>query len=516
MGTAWTVPATSRSGEPFARLQNGFLPPATGLYQGRVRTSAQSQGLAAARTQMPVQMRVSAGGRSAVVVTGDSAMRRAVTAELEGLRWQVRQASGAAEMVMLLDQQQSAVAIVDSWLPDLDVRECVEELRVNFPELDIMTLDGTDVGAVPAHGLYRGEVFHGIRQAQERLSCADLAVNVKVQPETDAMPAPSIENADAPAWTGSLSEREILRRHAAPSTSAPTPTTSQFAFQAEEEAGKTGFHKTVAGESLGTSLEALNPRLLHDRPLPEFVGTDPRLLEVSRRIGLVAHRKTTVLVHGPTGTGKELVARAIHRLSGRSGCFIAINCAAIPEALVEAELFGHARGAFTGAQGSRVGKIEAAAGGTLFLDEIGELPFAVQSKLLRFLESGEVQRIGENEPTYVDVRVVAATHRKLGAMAAEGSFRLDLLHRLSVFLIHTPALAGRKDDIDALISHSLAQLAASELPKQLSAAAREKLFAYNWPGNVRELVHTLERAWILSGESALIDECCIDFGESLF
>ncbi len=248
--------------------------------------------------------------------------------------------------------------------------------------------------------------------------------------------------------------------------------------------------------------------------LPELIGTDSRMLEVSRRIQLVAHRKTAVLIEGPTGTGKELVARALHRLSGRPAeRFVAINCAAIPEALVEAELFGHARGAFTGAAQPRMGRIEAAAGGTLFLDEIGELPLMAQSKLLRFLESGEVQRVGENQPVHVDVRVVAATHRKLRAMAAREMFRADLLHRLSVFLIHTPPLAGRHADMDALIENRLQLLSRNEPRKQMSAAARAKLHTHEWPGNVRELEHAVERAWILSGEGALIDEECIEFVE---
>ncbi|RRA50298.1 sigma-54-dependent Fis family transcriptional regulator [Acidipila sp. EB88] len=251
-------------------------------------------------------------------------------------------------------------------------------------------------------------------------------------------------------------------------------------------------------------------------PLPEFIGRDTRMLEVSRRIRLVAHRSTPVLVHGPTGTGKELVARAIHRLSTRhEGRFVAINCAAIPEALVEAELFGHARGAFTGAVHARMGRIEAAAGGTLFLDEVGELPLPVQSKLLRFLESGEIQRVGENEAVRIDARIVAATHRKLGAMALEGTFRTDLLHRLAVFLVHTPALAGRIDDIDALLSHAMGRLGRTEPAKQLTAAARAKLRAHAWPGNVRELEHTVERAWILAGGAPAIDAECVDFGDSL-
>jgi transcriptional regulator with PAS, ATPase and Fis domain len=238
------------------------------------------------------------------------------------------------------------------------------------------------------------------------------------------------------------------------------------------------------------------------------------MLEVSRRIRLVAQRSTSVLVQGPTGTGKELVARALHRLSARaSRPFIALNCAAIPESLLEAELFGHTRGAFTGAVQGRVGRIEAAHGGTLFLDEIGEMPLQLQAKLLRFLECGELQRVGDNEPVRVDVRIVAATHRSLGELAARGSFRSDLYYRLAVFLIRTPSLVAHKEDVPALVRYFLAAMAEDSPAKAITAAAMEKLLAYAWPGNVRELEHVLERAWILAEQRCEIDADEIEFGE---
>ena len=209
------------------------------------------------------------------------------------------------------------------------------------------------------------------------------------------------------------------------------------------------------------------------RRLPELIGGSDRMLEVSRRIRLVAKRTTTVLIQGPTGTGKELVARAVHRLSPRADRpFIALNCAAIPEALLEAELFGHARGAFTGAVQRRTGRIEAANGGTLFLDEIGEMPLALQSKLLRFLESGELQRVGENEPVRVDVRIVAATHQSLARRAQEGSFRADLYYRLAVFCIQTPALAEHLEDLATLVEHFLKAAAGNDAAKGLSERSR--------------------------------------------
>ncbi|HEU4636728.1 MAG TPA: sigma 54-interacting transcriptional regulator, partial [Edaphobacter sp.] len=233
--------------------------------------------------------------------------------------------------------------------------------------------------------------------------------------------------------------------------------------------------------------------------VPEMIGESEPMRELARLIRLVAPRSTTVLIEGETGSGKEVVAKAIHRLSDRAGKpFVVLNCAAIPEALLEAELFGHTRGAFTGAVQSRTGRIEAAHGGTLFLDEIGEMPLALQAKMLRFLECGELQRVGDNEVTRVDVRIVAATHQPLEQRSAEGSFRLDLYHRLAVFPIEVPALRERLDDLEMLAEHVLTKLGERMPRKRLSAAAVEKLREYSWPGNVRELMHVLERATILA------------------
>jgi transcriptional regulator with GAF, ATPase, and Fis domain len=239
--------------------------------------------------------------------------------------------------------------------------------------------------------------------------------------------------------------------------------------------------------------------------LPELVGGSAAMREVARLVRMVAGRTTTVLIEGETGTGKELVARAVYRLSERAAKPLAVlNCAAIPEALLEAELFGHVRGAFTGAVVARVGRMEAADGGTLLLDEIGEMPLGMQAKMLRFLESGEVQRVGENEAMRVDVRLIAATHQQLERMAAEGTFRLDLYHRLAVFPIEVPALRERMEDIAELAEHFLDRMGRLSPQKRLSEEAAAKLLEHGWPGNVRELMHVLERGAILAGNSAVI------------
>ncbi len=181
-----------------------------------------------------------------------------------------------------------------------------------------------------------------------------------------------------------------------------------------------------------------------------------------------------------------------------------LNCAAIPEALLEAELFGHTRGAFTGAVQSRTGRIEAANGGTLFLDEIGEMPLALQAKMLRFLESGELQRVGDNETMRVDVRVVAASHQPLQSRAKEGAFRLDLYHRLAVFPVRVPALRERMEDISMLAEYLLGKLGEEMPMKRLTADASAKLMEHDWPGNVRELAHVLERGAILAEDRSEI------------
>ena len=305
-------------------------------------------------------------------------------------------------------------------LPDLHLEDFAEEARSSHPAMDLIALDGTLAGrAGGVRSPRRGELLQVLRSVCE---------------EASALPPDRTQAVRRSGGDGSTRQR----------TGAASPRLADPVVD-----------------------------LAISKRLPELIGDSDRMLEVSRRIRLVAKRTTTVLIQGPTGTGKELVAHAVHRLSPRADRpFVALNCAAIPEALLEAELFGHARGAFTGAVQRRTGRIEAANGGTLFLDEIGEMPLALQSKLLRFLESGELQRVGENETVRVDVRIVAATHQPLARRAQEGSFRGDLYYRLAVFRIQTPALAEHPEDLAALVEHFLQQPPRARMLPSSSATRR--------------------------------------------
>ena len=421
---------------------------------------------AAAHQPFPASFLAPAAARSAVLASSDLSFRQRVRDILTGLRWQVREASGGAEAFAHLESFPAEALILDSWLPDLEICEFVREFERLYPAVDLISLDTTieKDSRRRARSPRRNELLHALRSGQD--GPATLA----------ALPAFVHQSSE-------LSPR-ITKGYSGSSTESAAPVSPD----------------RRSGEA---------------QRLPEFIGLDTSMIEVSRRVRLVAPRRTPVLIEGPTGTGKELVARALHRLSPRaSRPLVVLNCAAIPEALLEAELFGHTRGAFTGAVQGRVGRIETAHGGTLFLDQIGEMPLPLQAKLLRFVECGELQRIGENEPIRVDVRVIAATHQPLAALAARGSFRADLYYRLSVFLIRTPALAAHMGDLPALAEHFLARLGVESPAKRLLPSAIERLLAHRWPGNVRELEHVIERGCILAEENPEIGPQEIEFGDA--
>ncbi|WP_347557870.1 sigma-54 dependent transcriptional regulator [Robbsia sp. KACC 23696] len=237
---------------------------------------------------------------------------------------------------------------------------------------------------------------------------------------------------------------------------------------------------------------------------PQLLGVSEAMREVQKRLGRAAVGNSTVLITGETGTGKEIAARVLHRASARaSGPFVAVNCAAIPDDLLESELFGHGKGAFTGAKGDRRGRVEEAHGGTLFLDEVGDMPLPMQAKLLRVLQERQITPLGTNRVVTVDVRVAAATHRDLVAMVEAGTFRQDLLFRLNVIPLHLPPLRERVADILPLAEHFLAGAPVGIARKHLSADAQRLLATFTWPGNVRELANAIERASALAPAQVL-------------
>ena len=261
-------------------------------------------------------------------------------------------------------------------------------------------------------------------------------------------------------------------------------------------------HRALAAEN-----DQLRAELSAQGAFGDIIGSSPAIGAVTARIALVAPTPTAVLITGESGTGKELVAREIHRRSDRAdGPLVRVNCAAIPDALFESEFFGHTKGAFTGAVADRIGRFAAADGGTLLLDEVGEIPLALQGKLLRVLQEGTYERVGEERVRRVDVRIIAATNRDPAADVAAGRFRADLYYRLNVVPIHVPPLRERREDIPAIAQHLLAGLAIRHrrpVPK-LSRADLQRLEAHPWPGNVRELANVLERGLIIGQGGRLV------------
>ena len=263
-------------------------------------------------------------------------------------------------------------------------------------------------------------------------------------------------------------------------------------------------------DSTASALQMGAPPAVNPALIDEIVGESASLKSVLQDVNLVAPTDSTVLILGETGTGKELIARAIHNRSNRaSRPFIRVNCAAIPPSLIASELFGHEKGAFTGAVQRRMGRFEAANHGTIFLDEIGELPIETQISLLRVIQEREFERVGSTQPVSVDVRIIAATNRDLQAAVAAGTFRSDMFYRLNVFPVYVPPLRERLDDIPLLVEHLVARLA-SKAGKKFRAIRMntvEILQSYEWPGNIRELQNVIERSVILSeGDVFSVDE----------
>jgi len=274
--------------------------------------------------------------------------------------------------------------------------------------------------------------------------------------------------------------------------------------------------KAAEKKALRRENSALKEVITRRDGLPEIVGGSREVADVLSVIARVAASDSPVLVHGESGTGKELIARTIHLKSRRAARpFVSVNCGALPDTLLETELFGHKRGAFSGAVASRVGLFEAADGGTLFLDEIGEMSPAMQVRLLRTLDSGEVRRVGEERAFHVDVRIVAATAKDLSREAAEGRFRWDLYYRVSTVVVPVPPLGRRRGDIPDLIRHFTAPLARAGKSLRFSPDALDRLMQYEWPGNIRELRNLIERLQILhEGDEVTAADLPPEFGRA--
>ncbi len=354
------------------------------------------------------------------------------------------EAAGGADALMKLEGSEFGTMVLDPQIDDLDVTELVSTIRGRYPRLNVVMMKpGEDAG--------------------------QMSLELASEPTVRLDQPPSVA---ASVGTSDIDER-ITR--------------------AERANGSVGHRRAP---------------LAWSEPLPGMIGTSKRMQKLYRLARLVAPRDTVVLIQGATGTGKELVARGIHEVSRRSrGPFVVVNCAAIPESLLEAELFGFTRGAFTGAVQSRLGRIHAAHGGTLLLDEIGELPLSMQAKLLRFVQEGEVQRLGSADLFRVDTRLVAATNVDLLQRVREKQFREDLYYRLAVFPVELPPLKQRQEDILPLAQSFLTLLArqASCREKVFSAGAINLLRRYSWPGNVRELQHWVERAFVLAEQNEEIE-----------
>ena len=382
-----------------------------------------------------------------LVASTSTVVRQRVLESLRSPARRFEQASGGAEALAHLESGFWQGLFLDRRLPDLDAEELSHTVHQRFPGIEVVLLDSErDAGAVD--------------NADERSGM----------------------------WPALCEDRDKY-----------------------EEEDESRHHDPRVDGLLPDRL--VSDKLLFDKPLfdtpsssaaplPGMIGNSRVMQPVYRLARLLAVRSTAVLITGPTGCGKEVVARAIHQLSPRAGrAFAVVNCAAIPETMLEAELFGYARGAFTGAMQSYAGRIQAAQGGTLFLDEVGEMPLSLQPKLLRFLEQKEMQRLGSADVVRVDARIVSATNAHLLSLVREGKFREDLYYRLCGFPIEIPPLCDRSEDIGQLAAHFLAKYALRPPPPELSAPALHLLKTQPWAGNIRELQNVRPEHLLLTDSS---------------
>jgi DNA-binding NtrC family response regulator len=383
-----------------------------------------------------------------LVASPSSVVRQRVLESLLNRARRVEQANGGAEALVHLEKGSWQVLFLDRRLPDLDAEELSETVRQRYPALEVVLLDNEN----------------------------DASASIVESPAA-SLNSPWSHAENDPDQTGAVSDDNKIGANI-------DPNNDRF-----EDKTESRDHDALASTAV----------------LPGMIGRSAIMQPVYRMVHLVAPRETTVLITGPTGSGKELVARALHQLSPRAAHTLAVvNCAAIPESLLEAELFGYSRGAFTGALQSYAGRIQAAHLGTLFLDEIGDMPLSLQPKLLRFLEQKELQRLGSSQVVRVDARVVSATNVDLLTLVREGKFREDLYYRLSAFPLAIPPLRDRPEDVLQLAEHFLHKFSSGPPVPMLSDEACGLLQTENWRGNVRELQNVIERALILAADQPVI------------
>lgn len=378
-------------------------------------------------------------GRKILVVDDEQNMRIALYEALSRSGHQVTLAENGRLALELIEQQPPDLVVTDIRMPEMDGIEMLQQIKARAPQLPVVIITGYATVETAVEAMKQG------------------AVDYILKP----FPVEVIDETVRKVFKQRQGEAALGSEGATPAAAVPVAASDQ---------------RTV-------------------------IGRDAHFLRLLERARAVASSKATVLVLGESGTGKEVFARFIHHVSDRkAGPFVALNCAALPEGLLESELFGHEKGAFTGAVMSKKGKFEQAHGGTLLLDEIGEVPLHLQAKLLRVLQEEEVDRLGGKEPVKVDVHVLATTNRDLGAAVREGNFREDLFYRLNVIPIRLPAMRERPEDISLLADHFIEKYTAryQKPAKKLSAASRQRFLEYQWPGNVRELENLVERAVLLS------------------
>ena len=401
-------------------------------------------------------------------------------------------ASTLREGLELLDAQRPDVVFLDVRLPDGNGLDLLERLRQapGRPIVIVITAYGSLQAVTRA---VRGKAYDLLAKPLDLDRAAELVETALAGRAIEGEPRDGLDSqaADLSADAATAESQAIERAD----SQAIERAESYGAGRAESQVAERDRSRAEGDKARARSRTKA-------APAHEFIGTSAAMQEVYKRIGKVAQSDASVLILGATGTGKELVARTIHEQSTRAPRpFVAVNCGALPENLIESELFGYTRGAFTGADTDKIGRFEAADSGTLLLDEVGELPPPAQVKLLRFLDSRTIERLGSVKPIHLDVRILAATNRDLAAEVQRGRFRADLYYRLAVIQILLPTLSRRIEDVLPMARHFLSQLGGADAA--ITAAAAKLLTGYSWPGNVRELRNAMEHAMVISGGGAI-------------